>query len=437
MAVSYCHLHVHLETSLLDGTSKIRPLMSRVKELGMEAVAMTDHGNLHSAVQFSAAGHEFGVKAIVGCELYVTQGSRRRRESDEDRKTFHLVVLAKDEQGYRNLLKLVTIGHLEGLYSKRPRVDHEALAQFSKGLIALSGCVGSEVPQAILEGNLEKADALAREYRAIFGEGNYYLEVQPHGFPEQKAVNDGLAGLSRRLGIPLVATNDSHYTRPEDARAHDVLLCIQTGATVSDDKRFRFEGQDYYVRTPAEMAELFVGLPEAIDNTMVIAERCTLEIPTGKWILPSFDPPDGSSPEDYLRALVYDAMDARYPRVTDQLLRRIDDELGVIIEKSYATYMLIVADYVNWAKRNGIAVGPGRGSAAGSVVSYLLGITGIDPIFYKLPFERFLTKERPSGPDIDMDFSDRRREEVLAYVAEKYGQDRVARICTLGTMGAR
>ncbi|MDE3077197.1 MAG: DNA polymerase III subunit alpha, partial [Chloroflexota bacterium] len=296
---------------------------------------------------------------------------------------------------------------------------------------------GSEVSQAILRSNPDKAVRLAEEYRDIFGPENYYFELQMHELDEQRRVNAALLEMSRKLNIPLVATNDSHYTLKDDVKAHDVLLCIQVGKDYSDPNRFRLSGEDFYVRSPEEMAQLFKDVPEAVENTMAIAERCDIAIPMGAWILPRYEPPGGLPPDQHVREVVHAAMEKRYAPLTDEIRERVDYELDVIVEKGYSTYMLIVADYVNWAKQQGIAVGPGRGSAAGSVVSYLLNITGLDPFYYKLPFERFLNRERPSGPDIDMDFSDKRRDEVLAYVAQKYGEDRVARICTFGTMGAR
>jgi DNA polymerase-3 subunit alpha len=432
----FAHLHVHTEYSLLDGLTKIEPLMEHVKALGMSAVAMTDHGNMHGAIDFYRAAKAKGVKPIIGVELYVAERSLRDRDSLRDRENYHLTVLAKDLTGYRNLMRLISAAWLDGYYYK-PRVDHDLLRAHSEGLIALSGCLGSELSQAILKSNPDKALRLAEEYRDIFGRDNYFFEVQGHQSENQARVNAALQDMSARLGIELVATNDSHYTSKEDFNPHDVLLCIQVGKDRSDQNRFRFDSDTFYIRSPQEMAELFPDLPQALENTLGIAERCNVEIPVGTWILPKYEPPDGSSPETYIRRLVFESAERKYRPVTEEIRARIEYELDVIISKGYATYMLIVADYVNWAKEHGIAVGPGRGSAAGSIVSYLLNITGIDPLFYKLPFERFLTKERPTGPDIDMDFSDKRRDEVLGYVAQKYGEDHVARICTFGTMGAR
>jgi DNA polymerase-3 subunit alpha len=437
LAVSdFAHLHVHTEFSLLDGLTKVDSLMDHVKGLGMSSVAMTDHGNMHGAIDFYKAAKAKGVKPIMGAELYIAERSLRDRDQSRDRENYHLTVLAKDLTGYKNLIKLLSTAWLDGYYYK-PRVDHEALRAHSEGLIALSGCLGSEVSQAILKSNPDKALRLAEEYRDIFGRDSYYFEVQGHATEGQHKVNAALREMSGKLGVPLVATNDSHYTTKDDYKPHDVLLCIQVGKDYNDQNRFRFESDTFYVRSPQEMAELFPELPEALENTLAIAERCNVDIPVGTWILPKYEPPDGSLPEEHIRRLVYESAERKYRPLTEEIRARIDYELEVIVEKGYSTYMLIVADYVNWAKEHGIAVGPGRGSAAGSLVSYLLNITGIDPLFYKLPFERFLNKERPSGPDIDMDFSDKRRDEVLSYVARKYGEDRVARICTFGTMGAR
>ncbi len=437
MAISdFAHLHVHTEFSLLDGLTKVESLVDHVKSLGMSAVAMTDHGNMHGAIDFYKAAKAKGVKPIMGAELYIAERSLRDKDNVKDRENYHLTVLAKDLAGYKNLIKLLSTAWLDGYYYK-PRVDHDALRAHSEGLIALSGCLGSEVSQAILKSNPDKALRLAEEYRDIFGADNYYFEVQGHETEGQHRVNAALRDMSAKMGVPLVATNDSHYTSKDDYKPHDVLLCIQVGKDYNDQSRFRFESDTFYVRSPQEMGELFADMPEALENTLAIAERCNVDIPVGTWILPKYEPPDGSPPEEHIRRLVYESAERKYRPVTEEIRARIDYELEVIVEKGYSTYMLIVADYVNWAKEHGIAVGPGRGSAAGSLVSYLLNITGIDPLFYKLPFERFLNKERPSGPDIDMDFSDKRRDEVLSYVAQKYGEDRVARICTFGTMGAR
>ena len=400
-------------------------------------MAITDHGNLHGAVDFYTTAKKHGIKPIIGVELYIAPRGLRLKEGTRDRQSFHLTVLARNLAGYRNLLKLVTIGHLEGMYYKQPRVDLEVLAEHAEGLICLSGCCSSQLSEAILSGNRADAVHVIEQHRDVFGAENYYLEIQKHEFDDQRRVNEGLLEFASMLRVPVVATTDSHYTEPEEAKAHDVLLCIQVGKELSDPDRFRFQGDDYYLRAPEEMGELFRDLPEALENTLAIAERCDLELPMGGWILPPFETPDGSAAEEYLHRLVYEAMVGRYPDVSQELVDRIEYELDVIVEKGYAGYMLIVSDYVNWAKAQGIAVGPGRGSAAGSVVSYLLNITGLDPLYFKLPFERFLTKERPSGPDIDLDFSDKRRDEVLAYVAAKYGHDRVARICSFGTLGAR
>jgi DNA polymerase III subunit alpha len=437
LAISdFAHLHVHTEFSLLDGMTKVESLMDHVKGLGMSSVAMTDHGNMHGAIDFYKAAKAKGVKPIIGAELYIAERSMRDKDNVKDRENYHLTVLAKDLAGYKNLIKLLSTAWLDGYYYK-PRVDHDVLRAHSEGLIALSGCLGSEVSQAIVKSNPDKALRLAEEYRDIFGADNYYFEVQGHAIDSQYKVNAALREMSAKMGVPLVATNDSHYTAKDDYHAHDVLLCIQVGKDRSDPNRFKFDHDTFYVRSPEEMAGLFPDMPEAVENSLAIADRCNVEIPTGAWILPPYTPPDGSTPEEYIRKRVFEGAEHKYRPITEEIRQRIEYELDVIVEKGYSTYMLIVADYVNWAKEHGIAVGPGRGSAAGSLVSYLLNITGIDPLFYKLPFERFLTKERPSGPDIDMDFSDKRRDEILSYVARKYGADHVARICTFGTMGAR
>ena len=429
-------LHGHSQHSLLDGMSKLPELVEQAKNLGMSALALTDHGNMHAAMAFSSAAAEKGIKAIIGVELYVTPGDHRDHTGGQ--RPYHLTALARTEEGFHNLHKLVSAAHLYGQYYN-PRVDHRLLSEHAAGLTLLSGCLSSEVSKAICANDLDLARSLAREYQAMVGPEHYYFEVMRHpGLELQDQLNEALFGLSSEMGIPLVATNDSHYTFPDEALPHEILLCVGKDNTDwNDPKRFRLEGEGYHLRSPEEMTALFRIRPEAIENSLRIAESCTFVMPHGKSILPEFTTPTGEAPDAYLRRVVLGAMEERYSPVSDSVRQRVEYELDVIVEKGYATYMLIVADYVNWAKRQDIAVGPGRGSAAGSVVSYLLKITGVDPFYYKLPFERFLNRERPSGPDIDVDFSDKRRDEVLAYVAWRYGQDRVSRICTFGTMGAR
>ena len=435
--MAFTHLHVHTEYSLLDGSSKIGELTARAKELGMDSLAITDHGVMYGVIDFYKAAREAGIKPILGCEVYVAPGSRFDREkvSGEDRY-YHLVLLAENNKGYENLMKLVSRGFVDGFYYK-PRVDYEVLETYHEGIIALSACLAGEVQRYLARGMYEEAKRSAEKYRGIFGEGNFFLELQDHGMPEQRMVNQGLLRLSQDTGIELVATNDIHYTYAEDAQAHDILLCIQTGKKVSDQDRMRYEGGQYYCKSEEEMRALFPYAPEALDNTHKIAERCNVEIEFGVIKLPKYDVPEGFDSWSYLNHLCREGFARRYPEDDGSLAARLDYELGVIHSMGYVDYFLIVWDFINYARSKGIMVGPGRGSAAGSVVSYCLGITNIDPVRYNLLFERFLNPERVSMPDIDVDFCFERRQEVIDYVVEKYGKDQVVQIITFGTLAAR
>jgi DNA polymerase III subunit alpha len=434
----FVHLHTHTEYSLLDGAARISELVERVKALGQPAVAITDHGVLYGAVDLYAAGVEAGVKPIVGCEVYVAPRSRTDREGRADRDPSHLVLLARDGIGYRNLIKLVSTAHLEGYYY-RPRIDKALLAEHAEGLVCLSACLGGELAQAILRGGADAAEKVAREHAEIFGPDAYFLELQDHGMPEEITVRDGLVEVARRTGLPLVCTNDSHYIAPEDAEAHDILLCLQTGSRREDGKRFKFSGPHFYVTSGAEMRERFAACAEAVSNTLAIAERCTLELSLGSNLLPRYEPiPEGMDADSYLRELCERGLFERYGQELPAAAReRLAMELEVIRGAGFAAYFLIVWDLVRAARCNDVRVGPGRGSAAGSLVAYALRITDLDPLHYGLIFERFLNRERVQMPDIDIDFDDRRRDRVLQYVQEKYGQDRVAQIITFGTMAAR
>ncbi len=432
----FVHLHNHTEYSLLDGACRIKELVERARELDMPALAITDHGVLYGAVDFYREAQKQGIKPIIGCEVYVAARSRLDRDARLDANQYHLVLLCRDETGYRNLVQLVTRAYLEGFYYK-PRVDHELLQQYSAGLMALSGCVGGEIPQLILAGRHNEALQLAVQYQSWFGQGNFYLELQNHGMPEEQVVNKALIEISQKTGIPLVATNDVHYIRKHDAQVHDVLLCIQTGTVVSDEQRLRFPGSEFYLKTGQEMADLFAAQPEALTNTLAIAERCNFDFQFETFHLPYYDIPQGFTPEEYLSKLSWECFKKKYPAPTPELVERLEYELRVINEMGFAAYFLIVQDLVNWAKNNGVPVGPGRGSAAGSLVSYVLGITSVDPLAYDLLFERFLNPERVSMPDIDIDFCFEKRDRVISYIVEKYGADKVAQIITFGTMAAR
>lgn len=435
--MEFAHLHVHTEYSLLDGSNKIKEYVARVKELGMNSAAITDHGVMYGAVDFYKEAKKEGIKPILGCEVYVAPNSRFDRElTGGDDRYYHLVLLAENNQGYANLTKIVSKGFVEGYYYK-PRVDKALLREYHEGIIALSACLAGEIPRYITKGLYEEAKQRALEYQDIFGKGNFFLELQDHGIPEQRMVNQRLMQMSEELGIDLVATNDVHYTYAEDAEAHDILLCIQTGKKLEDENRLRYEGGQYYVKSPEEMASLFPYALQALENTQRIADRCNVELEFHVTKLPKYDVPDGLSSWEYLNQLCWDGLERRYQNPGEELKERLRYELDTIRHMGYVDYFLIVWDFINYAKRNGIAVGPGRGSAAGSIVSYCLEITNIDPIRYNLLFERFLNPERVSMPDIDVDFCYERRPEVIDYVTRKYGKDCVVQIVTFGTMAAR
>lgn len=435
--MAFTHLHVHTEYSLLDGSSKIKELTARAKELGMDSLAITDHGVMYGVIDFYRAAKEVGIKPILGCEVYVAPGSRFDRENTggEDRY-YHLVLLAENDQGYKNLMKIVSKGFVEGFYYK-PRVDYEVLETYHEGVIALSACLAGEVQKYLARGMYEEAMRSAQRYEGIFGKNNFFLELQDHGLPEQKMVNQGLLRLSRDTGIELVATNDIHYTFAEDEKAHDILLCIQTGKKVADEDRMRYAGGQYYCKSEEEMQALFPYAREALENTHKIAERCNVEIEFGVTKLPKYEVPEGFDSWTYLNHLCWEGFKTRYPKDDGTLSRRLDYELDVIRTMGYVDYFLIVWDFINYARSKDIMVGPGRGSAAGSIVSYTLGITNIDPVRYNLLFERFLNPERVSMPDIDVDFCYERRQEVIDYVVEKYGKDQVVQIVTFGTLAAK
>ena len=436
--MSFAHLHVHTEFSLLDGSNKIKECVSRVKELGMNSVAITDHGVMFGVIDFYRAAKAAGIKPILGCEVYVAPNSRFDKEAvgNNDDRYYHLVLLAENETGYYNLMKIVSRGFTEGYYYK-PRVDMELLEQYHEGIIALSACLAGEVQKNILRGMYGEAKAAACRYKDIFGEGNFFLELQDHGMEEQKLVNQSLLRMSQETGIELVATNDIHYTYADDVKPHDILLCIQTGKKLADEDRMRYEGGQYYIKSEEEMRKLFPYAQEAIDNTQKIADRCNVEIVFGEKKLPKYDVPDGFTSWEYLNKLCYEGLERRYPGDDPKIRERLEYELSVIKRMGYVDYFLIVWDFIKYARDHGISVGPGRGSAAGSIVSYCLGITSIDPLRYQLLFERFLNPERVSMPDIDVDFCFERRQEVIDYVVRKYGTDRVVQIVTFGTMAAR
>ncbi len=442
--IKFTHLHVHSHYSLLDGLPKIDELLDYVKELGMDSVALTDHGVMYGAVEFYKKAKAKGIKPIIGCEVYTAFEKLTDKRPNVDAKRNHLILLAKNEQGYKNLVKLVSIAHLEGFYYK-PRIDEEILEKYSQGLICLSACVQGKIPRLLISNKNQEAEETALRYEKFFGKGNFYLELQHHlNIPEQATANKKMIALSQKTGIPLVATNDIHYLRKEDAEAQDILMLINTGADINDQERLSMTQDDFSMIPPEEMAGYFENVPEAIENTQKIVEQCNLTIDLGKTKLPTFPLPAGKTDMEYLEELCFAGIEKRYPKVEDPeelLRRRVTDrlkyELSVIAKTGFAGYFLIVQDFVNWAKQNRIVVGPGRGSAGGSIVAYLSGITNVDPLKHNLLFERFLNPERVSMPDIDMDFADRRRDEVIKYVAEKYGQDHVAQIITFGTMAAR
>ncbi len=436
--MNFTHLHVHTEYSLLDGSNKIKEYVSRVKELGMNSAAITDHGVMFGVIDFYRAARAEGINPILGCEVYVAPGSRFDREkSNGDDRYYHLVLLAENNKGYSNLMKIVSKGYTEGYYYK-PRVDRSVLEEYHEGIIALSACLAGEVQKYLTRGMYEEAKKAALEHEQIFGKGNYFLELQDHGIPEQRLVNQQLLRMSRETGIELVATNDVHYTYAEDADSHDILLCIQTGKKLDDEDRMRYEGGQYYVKSPEEMAQLFPYALQALENTQKIADRCHVEIEFGVTKLPKFDVPEGYTSWEYLNRLCFDGLAERYePEQAEELKERLNYELGIIQKMGYVDYFLIVWDFIHYARQHDIMVGPGRGSAAGSLVSYTLGITRLDPIKYNLLFERFLNPERVSMPDIDVDFCFERRQEVIDYVVRKYGKEKVVQIVTFGTLAAR
>ncbi len=436
MSNNFVHLHVHTEYSLLDGFTVINKAMDRVKELGMNAIAITDHGSMFGVVDFYKAAKKKGIKPIIGCEVYTAPRKMVDKDPQRDKNQGHLVLLAKNEEGYQNIIKLVSNGFLEGFYYK-PRIDYDELAKYSSGIICLSACLAGDIQQFLLQDQYEQAKTLALRLKAMFEEDSFYLELQDHNMPEQKKVNLELLKLSKETGIPLVATNDAHYINKEDAKAHDILLCIQTGKLIEDKERMRFPNDEFYLKAPEEMIKLFDFAPEAISNTVKIAEQCNFDFDFNTIHLPEYQVSEDISKADYLRKLCFEGLNRRYSPVTDELENRLKEELSVIENMGYVEYFLIVWDFIKYAKDNKIPVGPGRGSAAGSIVAYTLGITDVDPIQYNLIFERFLNPERVSMPDIDIDFCYERREEVIDYVKQKYGEDKVAQIITFGTMAAR
>jgi len=434
--IPFTHLHVHTEYSLLDGSSKISELIDQVKKMGMDAIAITDHGVMYGVIDFYKEAKKQGIKPIIGCEVYVAHKSRFNKDAKQDAGYYHLVLLAENQKGYQNLMKLVSAGFTEGFYYK-PRIDLELLNQHSEGLIGLSACLAGQVSNALLRDEYDQAREIAYKYEEIFGRGNFFLELQDHGYREQKKVNEGLIKLSKETGIPLVITNDIHYTYEEDAKAHDILLCIQTNKKVDDEERMRYPGGQFFAKSPEQMLALFPEHREALENTHRISDRCNVDFEFGQIKLPKYDVPVGYNARDYLRYLCESGLKERYSKITDELKDRLSFELSVIEKMGYVDYFLIVWDFIKYAKDNDIIVGPGRGSAAGSIVAYALKITDIDPIKYQLLFERFLNPERVSLPDIDIDFCYERRQEIIDYVVGKYGEDKVAQIITFGTMSAR
>ena len=433
----FVHLHIHSEFSLLDGANRIKDLPVRAKELGMNAIAITDHGVMYGAIDFYKACKKEGIKPIIGCEVYVAPRTRHDKEPNIDNRYNHLILLAKDNQGYKNLSKLVSIGFTEGYYYK-PRIDLEVLEQYSEGLICLSACLAGSVNQALLNGQTEKAEEIALWHKKVFGD-DYYIEIQNNGLKEQVLANQKLVQLARKLNIPLVATNDAHYLKKEDAYNHEILLCIQTGKRMSDEDRMRFETNELYVKSPEEMSEYFAAFPDAIENTVKIADKCNVEFEFGHTILPNYDvPPEFETHYDFLEKLCYDGIKKRYgENPSEDVMKRADYELGIIKKMGYVDYYLIVWDFIHYAKSNGIPVGPGRGSGAGSILAYAIEITDIDPMKYGLLFERFLNPERISMPDFDVDFCYEHRQDVIDYVSNKYGHDHVSQIITFGTMAAK
>lgn len=435
--MSFVHLHVHTEYSLLDGACKIKNLVKAAKELSQPAIAITDHGCMYGVIDFYKAAKKEGIKPIIGCEVYVAPRKYTDKVAELDRENRHMVLLCENNVGYQNLIKLVSMAWIDGFYGK-PRVDEELLEKYHEGIIALSACLAGEIPKALMRGNYELAKEKALKYKRIFGENNFFLELQDHGILEQKRINPDIIKLSKECNIPLVVTNDCHYIKREDKDLHKILLCIQTNHTIEDENSFEFPTDEFYLKSEAEMRELFPNMPEAYENTVKIAERCNVEFEFGKTKLPRFDVPDGKDHIEYFREECYKGLHRRYGENPSQsLIDRLEYELSVIIKMGYVDYYLIVNDYVSYAKKNGIPVGMGRGSGAGSLAAYCIGITGIDPIKYNLLFERFLNPERVSMPDFDVDFCKDRRQEVIDYVIRKYGSDHVAQIVAFGTMAAR
>jgi DNA polymerase III subunit alpha len=434
----FVHLHLHTQYSLLDGACQLDKLVAKAKEYKMPALAMTDHGNLFGAVDFYALASKEGIKPIIGCELYMAPGSRFERTPQDGQYegANHITLLCRDLTGYKNLIKLATAGYLEGFYYK-PRIDHELFAQHGQGLIALSGCLNSELGHALLDKDEAKAAEIAGWYTEVLGRENYYLEIQDHGLEDQRTMIRGVLPLAKKLGIPVVASNDVHYLNAGDHKAHEVLLCVQTGKTMKDADRWRFSSQQFYLKSPAEMLALFGELPEALRNTVAVAERCNLELKFGQFRLPKYTVPEGHTLDSYLRELAEKGLRKRYETPSSEVLERLTRELDVIKKMGFAGYFLVVWDFISYARSRGIPVGPGRGSAAGSLVAYCLGITSIDPLRYGLLFERFLNPERISMPDMDIDFCYERRDEVIEYVTQKYGKDNVSQIITFGTLGAK
>ncbi|MBP3322875.1 MAG: DNA polymerase III subunit alpha [Clostridia bacterium] len=435
--MAFVHLHVHTEYSLLDGACRINGLLNHVKEIGQKAVAITDHGVMYGIIDFYKAAKKMGIKPIIGCEVYVAKRTRHDKVHEFDRENRHLVLLCKNQTGYRNLITLVSKGFTEGFYNN-PRVDFELLEKHSEGLIALSACLAGEIPREISRDNYQGAKEAALRYQRIFGKGNFYLELQDHGLSEQKYVNPHIIKLSKETGIPLVATNDCHYIKAEDEKMHHILVCIQTGRTVEDENTLEFGSNEFYVKTEEQMRALFPSVQEAIDNTALIAERCNLDFEFGVTKLPRFDPPNGMQSREYFVKMCYKGLYEHYGNnPSNDIVKRLNYEIDTIEQMGYINYYLIVHDFVRHAKETGIPVGPGRGSGVGSLAAYCIGITGVDPLKYDLIFERFLNPERVSMPDFDIDFSDERRQEMIDYVVEKYGDDHVAQIVTFGTMAAR
>ena len=434
--MQFCHLHTHTEYSLLDGEASIKKLVARVKELGMDSCAITDHGSMYGVVDFYREAKAQGIHPVIGCEVYMAPRSRFDKVHDIDNKTSHLILLAENQRGYKNLIKLVSAGYIDGFYYK-PRIDFEMLKEHSEGIIALSACIAGEVPKALLRGDYDEAKKIALKYAEVLGKDNYFLEIQDHGLSEQKRIIPDMLRLSEETGIGLVATNDIHYLKKEDAKYQDVLMCIQMEKKVDDPDRMKFETEEFYIKSPEEMTSLFEYVPQAIENTEKIAKRCNVDFDFGTRHLPAYAVPDGKNAFEYLRELCQSGLEKRYSPVSDELQKRLDYELGVIKSMGFVDYFLIVWDFIHFAKNNGVMVGPGRGSAAGSIVAYSLGITTVDPIKYGLIFERFLNPERVSMPDIDIDFAPNGRQKIIDYVVEKYGEGQVAQIITFGTMKAK